>query len=178
MSRIICGSDQYTIGGEFDDTIALHFKIEGLPESVEVNGELLQKKSKFHACLISHYILRERFDIKIANFAEKVTQEFCEYIQERPIELVGLRDEFRYVEKGDKRSVIVMCEMRNLDEFFDNIKQKFMIQLDYQPTHITLYTLGLDQGIFLVDKQDMRDLTTVIACPFEGGVDSIVITAE
>jgi hypothetical protein len=60
---------------------------------------------------------------------------------------IKYRNEFRLVQRGERISVIVMCDISNIDEFFKLMKKEFGIESDTQPTHVTIYTLQPNMGI-------------------------------
>jgi hypothetical protein len=58
-----------------------------------------------------------------------------------------------------------MCDISNLNNFFDLINKKYDLQIEYQPTHVTLYTLQPNKGIFLADSGDIEKLSKPITNP-------------
>ena len=42
------------------------------------------------------------------------------------------------------------------------INEKYSLKLETPPTHATLYTLNLDEGIFLTDAKDISEMTKII----------------
>ena len=67
--------------------------------------------------------------------------------------------------QDDLRSVVVMCEISNLNNFFDSVNRKYGLAIEYPPTHVTLYTLESKPGIFLTDSSDIKNLTKTIENP-------------
>ena len=52
-----------------------------------------------------------------------------------------------------------MCRVSNLDTFFDKINADFGLNIPYQPTHVSLYTLTLDEAIGLNSLEDLKEMT-------------------
>ena len=107
----------------------------------------------------------EKNQIEIPDFIEKIVNDFCEFLQGNSIDLLNFKDVFRFVSENERRAVIVMCNISNLDKFFEKINNKYNLELECPPTHATLYTLKLDEGIFLTDANDIEDLTKIITNP-------------
>lgn len=75
------------------------------------------------------------------------------------------RNEFKFVSQNERRTIVVMCDISNLKEFFELMNKKYNLNVEYQPTHVTIYTLQPELGIFLSDGNDLRELTKVISNP-------------
>ena len=59
-----------------------------------------------------------------------------------------------------------MCQMLNLNKFFDLINKKYGLNIKYPTTHITLYnTFKNKPGIFLMDSDDIKNFTVPIPNP-------------
>jgi len=62
-------------------------------------------------------------------------------------------------------SLVVMCDVSNLDKFFDLINEKYQLNIEYPPTHVTLYTLQPNKGVFLTNSDEINNLTKVVSKP-------------
>ncbi len=109
----------------------------------------------------------EKNKVQIPNFVSSVIEDFCAFTQHTPVELARYRDEFRFVEENERKSVVVMCEISNLDKFFTFLNKKYELNIEYPPTHVTMYTLQPNKGIFLTDSADIKNLTEQIASPIK-----------
>jgi len=138
-----------------------------LPEEIEVERYKLFLKDSFHVSLVcvGKIIEKNNINIKETDFLEKVITDFCNFTKENKVDLIRYRDEFKFVEEDEKRSMVVMCDISNLDKFFDFINKKYDLNLEYPPTHITLYTLQPNVGIFFTDSEDVKNLTRPIENP-------------
>jgi len=165
--RYLDKSEKYALGGSRDEVIGLPVFLTDLPPSIEVNGYTLLLKDEFHVSLVCMEKIIEKQGVPIPNFISEVTADFSAFAPENPIELLRYRNEFRFVEdKGrERKSVIVMCDVSNLGKFFDFFNEKYGLKLEYPPTHVTLYTLQPNKGIYLVDEEDMKKKTVIMQNP-------------
>jgi len=106
----------------------------------------------------------ERHDVSDSDFINNVVDDFCEFVKVNDIDILRFRDEFKFVVQDEKRSLVAMCDVSNLDKFFDLINNKYGLKLEYPPTHVTLYTLP-SGGIYLVDAEDIRRFTQPVDNP-------------
>lgn len=146
-------------------TIALPVSINDLPQEVEVKGKTLHLKDSFHVSLVCAGEILKKHEVDMDNFVKKVEKDFCNFIQDNPVELTGYEDEYRFVEEGDNYTLIVMCSVSNLDKFFDLLNQTHDLNLEYPPTHVTLYSLIPNTGIFVSDSSDIDEKTKVVQNP-------------
>jgi hypothetical protein len=165
MAKNICEGEKYILGGPNEDNIGLPISLANLPETIELEGQTLVLRSAFHTTLVAISEIIRKNQIEIPGFVEQVVADFCEFVKENKVDLIGFRDEFRFATENERRSVIAMCEIANLNKFFDLLNKKYDLELEYPPTHVTLYTLKLDEGIFLTDAKDMEEMTKEIPNP-------------
>lgn len=149
------------LAGQKVDSIVLPVSFSNLPAQIEVNEYNLSLKTEFHVSLVCIGKIIEKHNVTIHNFLENVVNDFCEFSKSNKVDLIRYRDEFKFVSENEKRTVVVMCDISNLNKFFELLNRKYKLEIEYPPTHVTLYTLtGL--GIFLTDSMDMKNLTTPI----------------
>ena len=163
--EFICGGEKYELGGPKLDSIGLAVALKGLPPTIEIEGYTLQVRTTFHVTLVAMGKIIERHQTSDPDFLKKVSADFCQFVQENPIDLVYYRDEFRFMAQNEKRSVVIMCDVSNLDKFFELLNKKYNLKLEYPPTHVTLYTLQPNTGIFMVDSSDKDQLSKIIPAP-------------
>ena len=159
--------NQYKIFNPPISSIALPVQLYGLPEYVCVGDMTLLRKSAFHVSLICTGKICEKEGMPAPQFHENILKDFEKFIKTKPVAFTRFTNEFRLVSEGEKRTIIAMCEVSNLNLFFDAVDEKYNLQLEYPPLHVTLYTLQPDVGIFVTDKADIENLTTVIPSPFK-----------
>lgn len=163
--RFICNGEKYEVGGPKEDTIGLPVAFSGLPQTIEVEGYVLNLKTAFHVSLVCIGKIVEKHNLADPELVSKIVTDFCEFIQHTSVDLVRYREEFKFASEAELRAVVVMCDISNLDKFFDLINKKYSLNLEYPPTHATLYTLQPDVGIFLTDNDDINRLTKSIEAP-------------
>ncbi|MFA6177501.1 MAG: hypothetical protein WC694_01240 [Candidatus Paceibacterota bacterium] len=165
-SRFICENNKYKIGGEKEDTIYLPVSFSNLPEEIKVQEQTLYLFNSFHVSLIYIGKIIEKYNITIPDFLNKIENDFCEFIKTNNVEVVRYNNEFKFVARNDKKTVVVMCEVSNLNKFFDLINQKYELPLKYMPTHVTLYgNLKNKPGIWLMNEDDIKNFTIPIENP-------------
>lgn len=162
LNTYTCDTNKYTFGNK---TISLPVVIKDLPKTIEVYGIKLLLKSSFHISLVCVGKILENNPILPTTFIEQVINRFCEFTKNHEISLVGYNNEFRLVENADRVSVIAMADVSNLNTFFDLINLEFGLNLSYPPTHVTIYTLQPDLGIFVTNTEDLQRLTKIITAP-------------
>ncbi len=163
--HFFCGGEKYEIGGPKEDTIGLPVTFSELPPTIEVEGYELSLKKAFHVSLVCIGKIVEKNNLTDTDLVNKVIADFCEFISHTNIDLLRYRNEFRFVSEAERRAIVVMCDISNLDKFFDLINQKYGLHLEYPPTHVTLYTLQPNVGIFLTNSDDMQRLSKSIEQP-------------
>ncbi len=141
MAEFICGGEKYEMGGKKSRTIALLVAPQGLPPTIEVEGYTLQVKTTFHVTLVAMDEIARKHGVADPDFKDKVVADFCEFVAEHPVDLLRYRDEYRFMAADERRSVIVMCDVSNMEEFFGMMGEKYGITVEYPPMHATLYTL-------------------------------------
>lgn len=166
MAELICDG-RYRLGGSKEDTIGLPVYLPELPVKIKIEGCELFLKSEFHVSLICIGKIMEKNNLSIPDFINKVIADFCEFTKHTSIDLARLCDEFRFVAENERRTIIAMCDISNLSKFFDFINQKYGLKLEYPPTHVTLYALQPNVGIFLTDTNDLNRLTKKIKVPIK-----------
>lgn len=142
----------------------INLSLGKLPETIELEGEELIIKNEFHISLVWVGKLSEMVD---KQNKEKIKKEMIEDF-ERFTEKYSLKDyeltkELRLVRKGSQKTIIVMAKVPHLKTFFDQLSLKYGLELPYQPTHITLYTLPTDKiGIGILSEEELNDFSEPI----------------
>ncbi len=156
--NLICNSSNIIYDKGY---IALWCKNYDLPESIEIDGDTLLKKDHFHVSLLCvKNILETKPDIE-----EEIIQHFCNFMQENEIEFNGFTKEFRLAIREERKSVVAMCKVSNLDAFAEYLTEKIGIPIAPQPTHVTIYTLQHNMGIGLNSPEKLEEKTKPIEIP-------------
>jgi hypothetical protein len=150
---LICDTTNITYSKGY---IALWLKDYSLPDTIEVEGETQLKKDHFHVSLLCVKNLEERRP----GIETEVLKHFCDFIKRYPIEFSNYTGEFRLANREERKSVVAMCTITNLDKFADYLSEKIGLEVPHQPAHVTLYTRGQNLGIGLNCKEELAKLTT------------------
>lgn len=127
-----------------DDYIYLSLTIENLPPRLNVSGYELLAKEEFHCSLVCIRDLKEKYGDEVE---EKILNLFYDFVSKNDTTFIKYRNEFRLVQRGERVSIIVMCDISNIDKFFKLMNQELGIESGTQPTHVTIYTLQPNMGI-------------------------------
>ncbi len=157
--HFICGKEKYAYGQGY---LAMPISIEGLPPTISVNGEDLYAKSDFHVSLLCVKKLVRKHGPELE---EKLLTLFCSFTTEYDISLIQYTNTFRFAETNDRKTIVALCEVSNLEKFFELARVELKIFIHSQPTHVTLYTLQPELGIGLNSEQEMREKTRAIEVP-------------
>ena len=164
MERIfICGGSKYLLTP--NDTIILPVTIENLPGEIVVEDQKLILQKSFHVSLVCIKEIIRKQGVSIPSFRNLAVQDFCDFVDQNQVDLVNYSNIFRYAERDDLKTVIIMCDISNLNKFFDLMNKKYGLKIEYPPMHVTLYILEDKHGIFLTDSEDIKNLTETITNP-------------
>ncbi len=121
------------------------------PDTITYNDETLFKKSSFHVSLV--YIK----EISKVIPEDTLTSFFNDFVKKTPIMFDSFKEEFRFVVDGERgrKTIVLLCTMSNLEEFFRALNQRFNTNVLTQPAHVTLYTLQKDVGIGIMSPEKM-----------------------
>ncbi|OGI67380.1 hypothetical protein A3A05_00920 [Candidatus Nomurabacteria bacterium RIFCSPLOWO2_01_FULL_41_12] len=160
----ICGGNQYIISPT--NTIWLPVSLENLSEEIKVQGYTLYFPSPFHVSLVYVGRIIKQYNIIIPDFVDKIINDFCDFTRTNNIKFLHYNNEYKFVSRDGFKTVVVMCEVSNLNKFFDFINKKYGLNIKYLPTHVTLYnTLKGEPGIYLMDSDDIKNFTVPIPNP-------------
>jgi hypothetical protein len=162
VNKLIC-ENKYELSA--NDTIFLIVFLSDLPKNLEIQGAKLILKDSFHVSLVCIKEIIKKSKITDPNFRDSVLADFCDFVKTNEVALINYSNEFFFVEQGENKTVVVMCGVSNLDKFFELINKKYNLNLEYPPTHVTLYKLENGVGIFLTDASDLKDFTKPIPSP-------------
>ena len=163
MTKYVCGSDKYLYDKGY---IYLPIKLEKeLPIEIEIENTKLYLKSSFHVSLLCTKNIFDKYPEK--ELENKIITSFCNFISNKNISLVKILNEFRFANSGERKTLIVRCEISYLNEFFKELSQEINMDIPLQPTHITLYTLQPDIGIGLNSFRELEEKSIVVKVPDE-----------
>mgnify|MGYP001562957855 CR=1 FL=1 len=134
-TKLICGGEKYELGGPKLDTIGLPVYMTNLPAIIEIEGYTLSLKTEFHVSLVCIGKIAEKNKIDDPDIVKKIVDDFCEFTQNNKVDLLRYRNNFKFVTRDNNRSAVVICDISNLDKFFDLLNQKYALELEYSPPH-------------------------------------------
>lgn len=131
--------------------------LHGMPEEVKVHGHVLHRKTEFHISLICVKKITPLIDnARNDQLAAEIVDAFIAYVKDRPLAEFRLSKNFRFVQRGERKTVVVMVDMPGLSEFFELLSNRYGVKLPVQPAHITLYTLQPDAGIGILSGEQLN----------------------
>ncbi|CAN5679224.1 hypothetical protein BH11PAT2_BH11PAT2_07660 [soil metagenome] len=157
----ICGSEVHAYGQGY---LALPISLEGLPPRLQVGRLDLHAKATFHVSLLCVKNLMRKYGNKIE---DEILALFCSFAKDNEVNFVRYTGEFRFAETMERKTIVALCEISNLDNFFRFAEQQLEISIPLQPTHVTIYTLQPEIGIGLNSYAEMDQKTQVIEVPRE-----------
>lgn len=159
--ELICG-DKFVFG---HDTISLPVSFENIPNEIVFERDTFLINNFLHVSLVCIGKIIEKYSVEIPDFKDEIIKNFCEFSSKNEIGPVSYTNDFKFGEKEDKKTIVVMCKVPNLNKFFDFMNKKYKLEVEYPPTHVTLYKLANKLGIFLIDLNDIKNLTKPIPNP-------------
>jgi 16S rRNA (adenine1518-N6/adenine1519-N6)-dimethyltransferase len=175
--NLICNSSNITYDKGY---IALWCGNYDLPDTIEIEGDTLTKKDHFHVSLLCVKNILETHPGK----EEEIIQHFCDFTQEHEIKFSGFTKEFRLATREERKSIIAMCKVSNLEAFAQHLSEKIGMEVAIQPTHVTIYTLQHNMGIGLnspeelEEKSKLVDVPEAVLAPLMGYKKVIVVDEE
>src|SRR5579884_2838896 len=146
--------------------VTLPVKVVGIPKKLVVKGVEVYAKAEFHVSIlkVEKYLpaVVEKVKIYEDEAQNEILRTVSEFVKKNPLKFERLIDEFRFVEEAENKTVIVMCQVQNVDKLYDHLRLTLTIDLQTQPTHITLYTLDNGNGIGLTDQTELSNLSEVL----------------
>jgi hypothetical protein len=139
-----------------------------------VNGENWIKKVEMHATLISYAAKLDKI-VKAAQ-AEKGepmsnknvkahVKEVLARVAENSTFKIDLSDEYRRVEKGEKRTIIQIAAIEGQEEFIADVEQEFGIEsgsLPMIPGHVTIFTGEDGKSIAISSAEELDEISEPI----------------
>jgi hypothetical protein len=134
------------------------FDTDAFPKTIDINNQELSLKSEFHISLINAGKVAALIDKnKQQQIENEIVEEFKDFITKLSLENYKVTKKFRFVERDERKTIIVIAEVPNLDKFFEKLRQKYGKDIPSQPTHITLYTLQPERGIGIFSENELNN---------------------
>ncbi|MEX0881748.1 MAG: hypothetical protein WDZ34_02650 [Candidatus Saccharimonadales bacterium] len=141
-------------------------KLAGLPESIHLGGEKLLKKNEFHITIINTEEIAKLIDPGNSQRTKTEIITQCQgFIEKNKLNKFKLLDQFRAVQKDVRKTIVVMCEFPDGEEFFAHLNKKYKKSLPIQPFHVTLYSLDPDVGIGIASNDQLDEISRAVIIP-------------
>ena len=143
-------------------------ELEGLPETIQVSGMALTRKSEFHCSLLCVKCLTSELEQRGQTpdqAAASLLSIFSELTKTQPLLFVGLTGELRLIKKDDRHTLVAMCEISGLRRVFQLLNAQLDMSIPLQPAHITLYTSEPDKGIGISSIEELENMSQPLAEP-------------
>ena len=141
-----------------NQTIAWTIDLD-IPAEIVADDVRFVKKKDFHVSLVCIGEIARKKELDFYDLERKLLTEFIDYTNSNEIEYLGIKKDYMFVEQGDLKTIIVMCEFSGLEKYFEIVNAKYSLNLEYPPLHITLYVLPEKWGIFISDSNDILNFT-------------------
>jgi len=166
-NKFIYVNDKYQIDALNKDWIGLPVFFENLPEEIKIKGDTFYFPTPFHISLVYIGKIIEKYNISIPDFRDKIIDDFSNFTKTDNIEVIKYNNKYKLVSRdGINKTIVVMCEVSNLNNFFDFINKKYELNIKYPATHVTLYNTSKGKsGIWLMDEDDIKNITVTIPNP-------------
>lgn len=153
----------------------LRVELPKLQPKIEFGGKIMVLKPEFHVSMIGFAAkLDKRYKDAAAARGEKVSNSQA---AERVVEAlktaaeglqfkVQMGTETRRAVKGDAETIIRMCDVEGMSEYFSRVTAALGLpdgSIEPPPTHVTVYTLENGQGIGMANQEQLQALTQVLS---------------
>lgn len=139
-------------------------ELSGLPESIAIDGEILPVQPEHHITLLCAIELAEAVADSVADIEptlQSIVKAFVEFESEHRLDNYDIGDNFYVVEDEDRKSLVVDCQVPNLDKLFDKLDEFYDYKFARQWPHITLYA-RYNEGIGISSSERFSELTRPI----------------
>ncbi len=141
-------------------------QLSGLPASIAANGELLAKKDEFHITAVNVKALAGLVDgTDTERIMAEIVEDFKNFIKTKPLDEFRLTDQLRFVQRGEEKTVVVLCDLPGAEDFFNELREKYKKPLPTQPFHITLYMVNSKFGIGILSDEILDKISEPIELP-------------
>lgn len=137
-----------------------------LPPSIEAEGLTLILKEEVHISLVSLKSILPVIRETNGEVEEShLVQDFLDFQQKEELSKYRLLNELRFVEREERRTVVVMAEVVGLEELFGHYRAKYGVDIPTQPAHATLYTLQPEVAIGINSRAELETISRPVEVP-------------
>jgi hypothetical protein len=158
--KLICNSTNITYDKGY---VALWLEDCPLPDTLDIGDDIMLKKDHFHVSLLCvKNILESKPGIE-----NEILNHFCDFVKEKELKFEGFTKEFRIAIDAERKSVVALCKVSNLNTFADYLSEKIGVEISHQPAHVTIYTLQPNVGIGLNSTEELQTKSEPVEIPDE-----------
>lgn len=130
--------------------------LTNVPDTITVGQYTLLRKSELHITLLAGKFLAPLLDSQNEMHArELLRDDLLAFTKDHDLTQFTLTGDYYLVEQEECVTIIAMVTVPVVEPFFDFLRDKYGVAFPTQPTHITLYTLQPDAGIWLTSSEDL-----------------------
>ncbi len=135
-------------------------KFLDLPESLEVGGQVFQKKDEFHVTIINARGIARTLaegDVKKEDFLkEELKRLLAEYVRTHTLSFSGFVGDLRLAKTAERTSIAARCRIQGLGGYFETVRRVLNVDVPVQPAHVSLYTVtGKAVGIDSTQEMEL-----------------------
>jgi len=156
MSYTLPAPYQYVRG-----TLILPYELREMSAELDIDGETLFAKpeQRVHMSIFPIKDWLNHWPEKSVEKAEDdLLKKASEILQNKPVTISRLRDEFRLAKRDGLKTVVMLCDTNNLEEFAAEMGRFLGTEVPTQPAHITIFTRMGGQGIGLWSHEELERL--------------------
>jgi hypothetical protein len=135
----------------------VNLELSNLPQTLQVKGYELLRKSEFHISLVCAKRIALLIDkTKAEQIETGIVTLFKDFIRSTPLTKYAIKNEYRLVKRDKRVALVVMVDVPGIEQLFAKLQERYNTTLPLQPTHITLYTLQPEAGIGILSEKQLR----------------------
>lgn len=135
-----------------------------IPNALDVLGEDWVRKDEFHVTLVgSGQRIAEHLIGQDSSLSKRGSSRLAGTLLDETLKGRSFRvlpqNEIRVVQDGDRKTIVRMCHVEGMGEFFEAVSAKVGARIEPPPAHITLYTLQNRKAIGIYNKERLAKVT-------------------
>src|SRR3989344_4032982 len=106
MERTVICEGKFVFGY---NTISLPVFLSDIPNKIIFEHNDFFVNDFLHISLVCIGKIIEKYNVSVSNFEDKIINDFCEFSQNNEVKLMEYSNDFKFVQKDDKKTIVVMC---------------------------------------------------------------------
>jgi hypothetical protein len=139
-------------------------KFRALPDTVEVQGDKLFKKSEFHVTVVNVPFIAQTIqkdEMLLPDAIAKVLDIFQTYLKEHPISFKEFTGDLRLAKSEERESIAARCILDNLEGYFEQIRAETGVDVPVQPAHVSIYSREKDAAVGIDTAVEMESFAQI-----------------